>query len=220
MRVRMDARTLPNRLLVTHAAPEAFAPYSRALLAKLGYRILDPEDFPAAAAEIGLERPHLRFVDERSLADAYDDEDPPVPIVVLCGRHGVTGADPRIVGAIRRPAGLHEIYRLVQQVLEDTPRSTPRVPTHLAARCSRDGREWRGAVLSLSENGCLLRSSETLLLGSRISLGFELPRSGKLEVDAEIAYQIIPDMGVVFNATSPSVREAIGAYVTSALATL
>ena len=132
--------------------------------------------------------------------------------MVLCGRHGVTGADPRIVGAIRRPAGLHEIYRLVQQVLEDTPRSTPRVPTHLPARCQRDGREWRGAVLSLSENGCLLRSPEPLLLGSRIALGFELPRSGKLEVDAEIAYQLVPDMGVVFNATSPSVREAIGAY--------
>ena len=138
--------------------------------------------------------------------------------MVLCGRHGVTGADPRIVGAIRRPAGLHEIYRLVQQVLEDTPRSTPRVPTHLPARCRRDGREWRGAVLSLSENGCLLRSPEPLLLGSRIALGFELPRSGTLEVDAEIAYQLVPDLGVVFNATSPSVREAIGGYVTSALA--
>jgi hypothetical protein len=216
----MDARKLPNRLLVTHAAPEAFAPLARNILAKLGYRIVDPDDFEAAAAELGVDRPDLRIVDERSLADAGDDEDPPVPIVVLCGRHGVTGADPRIVGAIRRPAGLHEIYRLVQQVLEDTPRSTPRVPTHLAARCQRDGREWRGSVLSLSENGCLLRSSEPLLLGSRISLGFELPRSGKLEVDAEIAYQLVPDMGVVFNATSPSVREAIGAYVAAALAVL
>ena len=216
----MDARQLPNRLLVTHAAPQAFAPMARIMLAKLGYRIVEPEEFPAAAAELGLERPHLRLVDERSLADASDEEDPPVPIVVLCGRHGVTGADPRIVGAIRRPAGLHEIYRLVQQVLEDTPRSTPRVPTHLPARCQREGREWRGAVLSLSENGCLLRSPEPLLLGSRIALGFELPRSGKLEVDAEIAYQLVPDMGVVFNATSPSVREAIGAFVASALAVL
>jgi hypothetical protein len=216
----MDARQLPNRLLVTHAAPQAFAPMARIMLAKLGYRIVEPEEFPAAAAELGLERPHLRLVDERSIADASDEEDPPVPIVVLCGRHGVTGADPRIVGAIRRPAGLHEIYRLVQQVLEDTPRSTPRVPTHLPARCQREGREWRGAVLSLSENGCLLRSPEPLLLGSRIALGFELPRSGKLEVDAEIAYQLVPDMGVVFNATSPSVREAIGAYVASALAVL
>lgn len=216
----MEENKLPQRLLVTHAAPEAYAPMARAILAKLGYQIVDPDGFPAAAAELGLERPHLRLVDERSLSDVEDEEDPPVPIVVLCGRHGVTGADPRIVGAIRRPAGLHEIYRLVQQVLEDTPRSTPRVPTHLTARCRRDGREWRGAVLSLSENGCLLRSPETLLLGSRLTLGFELPRSGAVEVDAEIAYQLVPDLGVVFNATSPGVREAIGGFVTAALAGL
>ena len=217
----MEARTLPQRLLVTHAGPEAYAPMARAILAKLGYQIVDPDEYPAAAAELGLDRPHLRLVDERTLADVEtEEEDPPVPIVVLCGRHGVSGVDPRIVGAIRRPAGLHEIYRLVQQVLEDTPRSTPRVPTHLTARCRRNGREWRGAVLSLSENGCLLRSPETLLLGSRIALGFELPRSGAIEVDAEIAYQLVPDLGVVFNATSPGVREAIGGYVTAVLAGL
>jgi hypothetical protein len=216
----MDESKLPQRLLVTHAAPEAYAPMARSILAKLGYRIVDPDEWPAVAAELGVECPHLRLVDERSLADVEDEEDPPVPIVVLCGRHGVTGADPRIVGAIRRPAGLHEIYRLVQQVLEDTPRSTPRVPTHLAARCRRDGREWRGAVLSLSENGCLLRSPEPLLLGSRIALGFELPRSGPVELDAEIAYQLVPDLGVVFHATSPGVREAIGGYVSAALAAL
>ena len=217
----MKATTLPQRLLVTFAPPEAYAPMARSILAKLGYQIVEPDEYPAAAAGLGLERPHLRLVDERSLADVEEEEeDPPVPIVVLCGRHGVSGVDPRIVGAIRRPAGLHEVYRLVQQVLEDTPRSTPRVPTHLAARCRSEGREWRGAVLSLSENGCLLRSSEVLLLGSRIVLGFELPRSGAIEVDAEIAYQLVPDLGVVFNATSPGVREAIGGYVTAALADL
>lgn len=215
----MDARTLPQRLLVTHAAPDAYAPMARAILANLGYRIVEPDEYPAVAAELGLARPHLRLVDERSLADV-EEEDPPVPLVVLCGRHGVTGADSRIAGAIRRPAGLHEIYRLVQQVLEDTPRSTPRVATHLGARCRWDGREWRGAVLSLSENGCLLRSPEPLLLGTRIGLGFELPRSGAVEVDAEIAYQLVPDLGVVFNATSPNVREAIGGYITAALAAL
>ncbi len=216
----MDAHLLPQRLLVTHTAPEAYAPMARVILAKLGYQIVEPEEFPAAAAALGLERPHLRLVDERSLADIEEEDDPPVPIVVLCGRHGVTGADPRIVGAIGRPAGLHEIYRLVQQVLEDTPRSTPRVATHLSARCRRDGREWRAAVLSLSENGCLLRSPEPLLLGSRIALGFDLPRMGAVEVDAEIAYQLVPDLGVVFNSTSPGVREAIGGYIAAALTAL
>jgi hypothetical protein len=214
----MDARKLPLRLLVTHAAPEAFAPMARTILARLGYRIVDPDDLAAAAAELGVETPDLRLVDERSLADVPDDEDPPVPILVLSGRHGVTGADPRIVGAIRRPAGLHEIFRLVQQVLEDTPRSTPRVATHLPVRCRRGEREWRGAVLSLSENGCLLRSPEALLLGGTLTLGFELPKSGALEVGGEVGYQLLPDFGVVFNATAPGVRQAIADYVASLLA--
>ena len=43
------------------------------------------------------------------------------------------------------------------------------------------------------------------------------PRSGPLEVDAEIAYQLVPDVGVIFNGTPPSVRGAIAAYVTEAL---
>jgi hypothetical protein len=215
-----DVRKLPQRLLVSHAGPEAYAPLARVILTKLGYQIVEPDDLPAAAAELGLERPHLRLVDERTLADVEEEEGPPVPIIVLCGRHGVSGVDPRIVGAIRRPAGLHEIYRLVQQVLEDTPRSTPRVPTHLTARCRRNGRVWRGAVLSLSENGCLLRSPETLLLGSRIALGFDLPRRGVIELNAEVSYQLVPDLGLIFSATPPDVREAISGYVTDVLSGL
>jgi hypothetical protein len=129
----------------------------------------------------------------------------------------VTGADPRIVGAVRRPAGLHELYRLVQQVLEDTPRASPRIPTHLPARCRVGDREWASSVLSLSENGCLMRSAEVPVLGTRLDVSFSLPRSGVLRLDAEIAYQLVPDLGVVFNGTSPGVRDAIKGYVQDAL---
>ncbi len=69
-------------------------------------------------------RPDLLLVDERRLAEVmpgdtvgYDS----VPIVLLCGRHGATGADPRIVGAVKRPAGLHDLYRLLQQIFPVAP---------------------------------------------------------------------------------------------------
>ena len=166
------------------------------------------------------DRPDLYIVDERNLAEVPDDGGPPIPIVVLTGRYGVTGADVRIAGAIPRPAGLHELYRLVQQVLEDTPRTTPRVPTHIPARCVCQSKEWQGALVSLSENGGLMRSPEPLLLGSRFLLNFELPLSGPIELDAEIAYQLVPDAGVIFNGTPPDAREAIAAYVTEALGRL
>lgn len=208
---------LPARLVISHAAAESFAPLSRAILAKLGYTIVMPEEFEPLAVELDRDRPDLRIVDERSLPEVPDDGGPPVPIVVLTGRHGVTGADSRIAGALKRPAGLHELYRLMQQVLEDTPRTVPRVATHLPARAIRDGKEWSVSVLSLSENGCLIRSPETLLLGSRLALHFQLPRSGALEFDAETAYQLVPDVGLIFHATSPAVREAISDYVQTAL---
>ena len=88
------------------------------------------------------------------------------------------------------------------------------------ARCQRRGVEWRVAILSLSENGCLLRSPEPLLLGTRIELRFELPHAVPLDLIAETGYQLVPDIGVIFHATSPDDRAAIGRFVKEALDSL
>jgi len=190
---------------------------TRPILAKLGYAILMPEEFEQVAAGSKDLRPAVRIVDERQLGEVPDAPDS-LPIVVLTGRHGVTGADSRIVGAVRRPAGMHELYRLIQQVMEETPRSTPRVPTHLPVSCIRDGREWRAKVLSLSENGCLVRSPEPMLLGNRFEMIFVLPREGELRIEGEAAYQLVPDVGVIFHALPTSQRNAISRYVVQTLA--
>ena len=208
---------LSHRVLVTHAAPEALAAITRVILGKLGYAILTPEEFEPLAQSIDRIRPDLRIVDERSLAEVPDEDGSSVPIIVLTGRHGTAGVDSRIVGAVKRPAGLHELYRLLQQVLEDKPRTSPRVPVHLKARCERGGREWRSSVLSISSNGCLVRSPEPLLLGSTVEISFELPRSGPLCLTAEVAYQLVPDSGLIFHATAPSDREALSSFVVDML---
>jgi len=208
-----------RRLLVTHAQPEAFAPLARSILARTGYRIVSVEELDQFPPSIGLRRPDLRLVDERRLAEVPEDgEGGSVPIILLTGRHGVSGVDPRIVGAVARPAGLHELYRLVQMVLEESPRNTPRVPTHLPARCRRDGREWTASILSLSENGCLLRCTEPVTLRTEVELEFALPRSGSLWTPAEIAYQIPPDLGLVFYSTPAAVRRSIAEFVLESMA--
>lgn len=214
MQTGMETAAL-KRVLISHAGPEAFAPMTRVILAKLGYLVLMPEE-AASIRDLADARPLVRVLDERQMAEIPDDGDG-IPIILLTGRHGATGADPRIAGAVKRPAGMHELYRLIQQLTEDTPRSTPRVPTHLAARCRSEGREWNTAMLSLSENGCLVRSPEPLSLGRRVELSFELPRSGRLELEAETAYQLLPDIGMIFHATRKRDREAIAAFVTGAL---
>jgi hypothetical protein len=209
------AAATEKHVLISHAGPEAYAPMTRVILAKLGYLILLPEEIESISDLAGT-RPLVRLLDERQYADIPDDGDG-IPIVLLTGRHGATGADARIAGAVKRPVGMHELYRLIQQLTEDTPRSTPRVPTHLPARCRSEGKEWTATMLSLSENGCLVRTPEPLALGRRLELSFELPRSGRLSLEAEAAYQLLPDMGMIFHATRQSDREAIAAFVTSTL---
>lgn len=207
-----DAPT--RRLLVSHAQADAFAPRARSILCRTGYRIVGVEELAELPPSMALRRPDLRIVDERRLFEVPDDgEAGSVPIILLTGRHGVSGVDPRIVGAVPRPAGIHELYRVVQAVLEENPRSTPRVATHLAAHCRKDGREWAGTVLSLSENGCLLRCAEPLPLRSDVELELSLPRVGGIVTRADIAYQLPPDLGLVFHSTPAAVRRAVLDFV-------
>ncbi len=211
----------PRRLVVSYAHAEAYAPLARAILAKLGFWIVPVEEIPDLPPSWASRRPELRIVDERRIGEVPEDleeDGDAIPMIVLTGRQGVNGVDPRIIGAVKRPAGLHDLYRLVQEALEENPRGTPRVPTHIPARCRRDGHEWRGAVLSLSENGCLLRTPEQVPLGTQVEIEFPLPRAGTIVTQAEVAYQLVPDFGLVFHSTPAASRESILAYVQDTLA--
>jgi hypothetical protein len=200
--------------LIAHARPDAFAGGTIPILAKLGYQIYLADDLDAEHDE-----PDLRLVDERRLGEVPEPEmGSAAPILILSGQRGVTGAHQRVVGSVRRPAGLHDLYRVLQQVFEEHPRTTPRVPVHIRARCRRDGREWDGALISLSENGCLLRSSEELPLGAVIDLAFELPRCGSIELRGESSYQLLPDVGLVFSSLAPGPRDLLRRYVSESLA--
>jgi len=123
-----------------------------------------------------------------------------------------------VLGAISQPAGLHELFRLLQQLIEPQPRGALRVPTNLPAHMRGADREWTGSVLSLSENGCLLRTPEPMPLGSALEISFELPRAGRIETRAEASYQLIPDFGLVFQSTPAASRHAIRSFVEEHLA--
>lgn len=216
----MTDRALTRRLVISYAHAEAYATLARAILAKMGFWIVQAEEVSDLPPSWANRRPELRIVDERRLGEVPEDleeDGPVVPMIVLSGRRGVTGTDPRIIGAVRRPAGLHDLYRLIQAALEENPRTTPRVPTHLPARCRRDGREWKAAVLSLSENGCLLRMPEAVPLGTQVELEFPLPRGGMVVTEAEVAYQLLPDFGLVFCGTPAAHRESILAFVSESI---
>jgi len=218
--MQSDTPATPSRTILLHASRDVLAPMTDVILARLGYSIVVPESFEVMRVENPSLRADMLLVDERRLVEASmysDDGEGEIPIVLLTGQHGATGADRRIVGAVKRPAGMHDLYRLLQQVFEDTPRSTPRIPTQLRAQCNRGERSWEGRVLSLSANGCLIRTPEEIPLGQTIQLTVDLPRAGGIIVEAEAAYQLLPDVGLVFSSVPAAQRLTIERFVAQSL---
>ena len=213
--VGMTLRTGPARVLVAHAPETAFVNRTKSILGRLGYAIYDPKEFAAlGSSDLPPGSPHLFIADERRLEDVSDThEDAEKPIIMLTGRRGTDADDDRIVAAVRRPAGLHDLYCILQRIFEQTPRTTPRIPVTLGATCGQRERRWEAEMVSLSENGALLRSAETVSLGSIFDLAFELSEGQRVVLRAEAAYQLMPDLGIVFSGVDPAVREQIAAYV-------
>ncbi len=208
----------PRRLLLSYAASDAYASLTRSLLAKLGYRILPVEELPRLPPVMSRRRPDLRIAEESRLLEIPEDpEGVMIPIVVVTNGPPPATRDPRIVGAVRRPAGIHEMYRLVQSVLEEVPRSTPRIATRLASRFRLDGREGQGSIVSLSENGCLLQSAPAVPLGAKLELEFDLPGGGHLCTRADAAYSLPTGVGLIFDDGSPELRRRIGGFVLETL---
>lgn len=213
----MSAKISAKRKIVYDAPGEALGPRTSVILARLGYPLVSAEDFEVARQTESDLRADILLVDERRLEDAQRFEDEAgvaPPIILLTGQYGVKSADARVIAGIKRPAGLHDLYSLMQQIFEETPRSTPRVMTQLRARCARRDQLWDSRVLSISENGCLLRSAESVPLGQSIRLELDLPGSGPVSLEAEAAYQLLPDIGLVFSALAPDQRAALEQFVT------
>ena len=218
----MDLHSLPSRTLVAHASSDGFAEGTLSILSRLGYEILSPERFEKRRREADEgdadHLPDLLLVAESRLREVPDPgPGRRVPIVLLSRSGAGRDADPRVVAAVKPPVGMHDLYRVLQQVLEDRPRSSLRTATRLPAVCRRSGREWNALVVSLSENGCLLSSAEPVPLGTTLQLAFELPGAGTLHVRAETAYQLLPNLGLVFSSISPRIRQAIARFVVETL---
>jgi hypothetical protein len=204
-----------RHLVLSMARPQAYVPMARVILGRIGYAIVSPEEWKQNEA-LAERVPGLCIVEDRQL-----DELPPsatTPLLVLCGRGRSQLDDRRVVGVVARPAGLHELYRLFQQALEPIARGCLRAPTNLPVRLRRAGHEWQGALLSLSENGCLVRSPEPVELGAQLEVAFELPGGGWIETQAEPSYRLQADTGLVFSGTPAASRRAILSFVEELLA--
>ncbi|MFT5442381.1 MAG: hypothetical protein ACI8W3_001423 [Myxococcota bacterium] len=215
------SQDFPKHLLFTSARPEAFARMTRTILGRLGYGIVTSEELALYARRFGDTLPPVEMLlldEHRTKVPEQVDPDQSLPVVLLTGRAGIRSPEARIMAAVKRPAGLHDLYRIFQRHFEEVPRSTPRIETELNVTCHRGGKTWSASVVSLSDNGCLLRGPEAVPLGARVDLTLDLPHVGAVELEAESAYQLVPDLGLVFSAIRPEVRDTIGNYVIDTLA--
>ena len=205
------------RLVASYASARSYSPLALKILPKIGYELVPIEHY----ADMACRPPDVQVAEEGRLAEIFETTaTQAIPTVVLTGWRG---APPQVdgkivVGAVRAPAGLHELYRVLQQALEELPRTVPRVPTRILARCRRDTMEWDARILSLSENGCLVKTSLVPPLGAMLQLTFKLPDGTEVETQASASYQVLPQLGLVFHATRPELRRAIATYVTHELA--
>jgi hypothetical protein len=209
-----------DKLIASYASPQAFAPRTRAALAGLGYRLI------AASTRGRFDddswHPSLRIVDDRHL-DKLPEENylPRTPVIVLCGpRHRPRSRrDSRVVGEVARPAGLGELYPLIQQALEKHPRKSARAATQIPARCTRSDRRWMGAILSLSVGGCLFKTRSDMTPGLEFNLLFPLPRDRMISTRARVERRCGEGVGMSFPSPAEPARRAIADFVTERLAT-
>jgi len=208
-----------ERKIASYVPPQAYASRVRAALEGLGYRII-----PVATRgrfEDDSWEPDLRIVDERHLhLIPAEDYLPRTPVVLLSGDTPTTPRDRRVVGIVRRPATLAELYPILQRTLEETPRIAARAPTELPGRCTQSDQRWMGAVVSLSERGCLFRTRASLEADQQLSLLFPLPRGQMVAARARVIGQQGPSVGLIFDELAPRVRAAVAQYVEDRLATL
>ena len=207
-----------DKLIASYASPQAFAPRTRAALAGLGYRLI------AASTRGRFDddswHPSLRIVDDRHL-DKLPEENylPRTPVIVLRGARPGHWRDPRVVGEAARPAGLADLYPLIQRALEDNPRGAPRTATQIPARCTRADRRWMGAIVSLSVDGCLFQTRSDMSQGQEFNLLFPLPRGRMVSTRARVEHCYDNGVGMSFRSSPAAAREAIAEFVTERLAT-
>jgi hypothetical protein len=138
--------------------------------------------------------------------------------IVLIGEPGSRGEDdPRVIGIVRPRASLADLYPLLQSALEEHPRAVPRIPTSLLARSFRGDVDAPGAILCLSEKGCLLQSVSSLSGAGPLHVQFRLPNGWPVYTRAEPRHEAGNHSGLAFVRLPEFSREAITEFVMESL---
>src|SRR5512145_2843656 len=89
-----------RRLILSFARPEAYVPMARAILGRMGYAIVAPEEWEESET-LSARAPELAIVQDRRLAELPNG--PPfasLPLILISAKGTPPADDRRVVGAI------------------------------------------------------------------------------------------------------------------------
>jgi len=202
-------------LILSLAPPESYAPLARITLSRAGYSIVSVERWAEMSQSVA-------NVPDLAIADLECDGigiPPSTPWVALAPRGAPHPTRTPIVGLVERPAQFHALYRVLQLALEPTPRASARVSTCLAAHCRAEAGSWNAQVISLSRDGCLLWREEPPPEDEVVTVDFDLPNFGRVEVSGRTVYRRATETAVVFRDVSPPEGRSIQRFVEERLLT-
>jgi hypothetical protein len=199
--------TQPPRVILSLAPPQSYVALARLKLSQVGYSVVSEDRWDSHYGNVR-RAPDLVIVDAERAHELNG-----LPGILLYARGQNVPWAPSAVGSIERPAGFHDLYRLVQAALEANPRATPRVPTSIRARVRGAGSDAEAQVVSLSRGGCLLRRENPPDPGDEVALEFELPRCGTLQITGRTVYRRAGEAGLVFRNLSAPASHGIQSFV-------
>ena len=202
-------------LILSLAPPESYAPLARITLSRAGYSIVSSERW-AEMSRAFARLPRLAIADLECEGIGIP---PSTPWIALAPRGAPHPTRTPIVGLVERPAPFQALYRVLQLALEPTPRASARVYTSLAAHCRAAKRSWEAQVISLSRDGCLLWREDALPEDELLTLDFDLPHFGRVEVSGHTVYRRATETALVFRDVSAPEGRSIQRFVEERLLT-
>jgi PilZ domain len=199
--------TQTPRVILSLAPPQSYVSLARLKLSQAGYSVISEDRWEAHYANVR-RAPDLVIVDAERAHELGG-----LPGILLYARGQSVPWAASAIGSIERPAGFHDLYRLVQAALEANPRATPRVATSIPARVRGVSSDAEAQVVSLSRGGCLLRRQNPPDPGEEIALEFDLPRCGTVQIVGRTVYRRASEAGLVFRNLSGPASQGIQSFV-------
>jgi PilZ domain-containing protein len=182
-------------LIVSLAPPESYAPLARITLSRAGYSVISADRWAEMSQSVA-NAPDLAIADLECEGIGIP---PSTPWLALAPRGAPHPTRMPIVGLIERPAPFHALYKVIQLALEATPRASARVPTSLAAHCRGERGSWDAQLVSLSRDGCLLWREDPPPENEKITIDFDLPNFGRVEIAGRTVYRRASETALVFS---------------------